>query len=432
MNVVTLFLISIYSLFPIPEPHVWNESDTANTDQWLLFDTLNLHLTDPSFDVAFYQDGILFLKPGEDNIYITPMDRPDPADSRPLFTNKEISCSPAAISFTGDYGSGYYTNLERHNKNRFLEEIFEISIHQDAVSDLSQISFNDDSSRYLHPAVSFDGSMMVFSSDCLPTNGGLDLFVTQKTSAGWSKPVNLGESVNTSGHEWFPFLDSQNNLLFSSTGHSGYGGYDIYFCPYNGVDWGTPQNLGSTINGPQNELGISVHHRKKAALFSRTKISGSGGMAIMATLNEEALHLAGIGEEYAGDISLVLQRMADPAVQTVPLQQPDPVVEPEPINQKQVEPEPMVNALPDKIVFRVQIISSLNEKSFPTVLIEGVSYPTYEYFYKGSYRITVGEFDTVKEANALKLRCLSSGFKQAFVAAFRGDQRETDPSVFKQ
>jgi hypothetical protein len=66
------------------------------------------------------------------------------------------------------------------------------------------------------------------------------------------------------------------------------------------------------------------------------------------------------------------------------------------------------------------------------VLIEGVSYTTYEYFYKGSFRITVGEFDSAKEANAFKLQCLSSGFKQAFVAAFRGDQRETDPFVFKQ
>ncbi len=83
------------------------------------------------------------------------------------------------------------------------------------------------------------------------------------------------------------------------------------------------------------------------------------------------------------------------------------------------------------MVFRVQIISSLYENSFPSVLIDGKSYKTYEYFYLGSYRITVGEFGTLEEANAFRIQCLNSGFKQAFVAAFKGDERETDPSVFK-
>jgi len=83
------------------------------------------------------------------------------------------------------------------------------------------------------------------------------------------------------------------------------------------------------------------------------------------------------------------------------------------------------------VVFRVQIISSLYENSFPTVFVDGKSYSTYEYFYLGSYRITVGKFDSLKDANAFRLRCLDSGFKQAFVAAFRGDKRETDPSIYK-
>ena len=50
----------------------------------------------------------------------------------------------------------------------------------------------------------------------------------------------------------------------------------------------------------------------------------------------------------------------------------------------------------------------------------------------GSYRITVGKFSTLKEANEFKVKCLNSGFKQAFVAAFRGDKRVTDPEVYKQ
>lgn len=430
MNVVTLYLVAMCSQLPATMPLQVTESDTSKTDQWLLFDTLDLNLNDPCYNVAFYQDGIVFFKSGEENVYLTPMDRPDPESSQPLFTNKEIPCPPAAFSFTADYSKGYYTHLVKSGEESFVEKIYEMSIHDDVVSDIRQLPFTVDSSRNLHPAISSDGSFMIFSSDRLPTSGGLDLFVTQQTSTGWSKPQNLGGAINSSGHEWFPFLDSQNNLLFSSTGHSGNGGYDIYFCPFNGEKWGVAQNLGSTINGPQNELGISVHPGGKAALFSRTETLGPGGMAIMVTLNEEAIQLAGIEEAYAGEVSLVMQHMADPAVQTLPVHQPEPVAEP--AIQKIENPEPAVSNSPDKLVFRVQIISSLNANSFPSVLIEGVSYNTYEYFYKGSYRITVGAFDSAKEANEFRALCFSSGFKQAFVAAFRGDQRETDPSVFKQ
>ncbi len=61
-------------------------------------------------------------------------------------------------------------------------------------------------------------------------------------------PVNLGQSINTSSHEWYPFLDQYHNLYFSSSGHMGYGGYDIYVCFFNGTGWGEPQNLSRNFN----------------------------------------------------------------------------------------------------------------------------------------------------------------------------------------
>ena len=137
-----------------------------------------------------------------------------------------------------------------------------------------------------------------------------------------------------------------------------------------------------------------------------------------------------------------MQQIADPAIheesaiQSGPEIKPEPEIKAEPLplpeSQIKPEPEPRVQTDPQRVIFRVQIISSLNPHSFPTILIEGKSYNTYEYLYMGSYRITVGAFDSLDDANAFRLKCLSSGFTQAFVAAFRGDQRETDPSVFKQ
>lgn len=433
MSVVTSYLVAICSLFLAATPDSqWSETDSIQTGQWLLIDTLDLHLTGPCYDVAFYQNGIIFLKPGEETTYLALLERPDPENSRPLFVNKQFSGSPAGFSFHGDYSRGYYTRAVERDGKRKVEKIFEMSIENDTVSDLRQVPFTSDPSRYLHPAVSSDGTLMVFSSDCLPTSGGLDLFVTRKTPAGWSKPLNLGASINSSGHEWFPFLDSLNNLWFSSTGHSGYGGYDIYISPFNGKEWGLPQNLGQSINGPQNELGISVHPRKQMALFSRVLPSGSGGMVIRVTLNKDAVDAAGIEEASARNISLTLQRMADPAVQPVVRHQPEPEIKSGPAHHEDEDPEPIAKPDPNRVVFRVQIISSPNANSFPTVLIGGESFSTYEYYHKGSYRITVGQFDSIEEAKAFRLQCKSSGFNQAFVAAFRGDKRETDPSVFKQ
>lgn len=430
MNLITSSLLALCSLFLGVNPGLHSSgADTSQPGELLLFETLDLKQTGTCYDVAFYQDGIIFLKSGEESLYLAPLDSPDATFSSPLFTNEEFSCSPAALSFSGDYSKAYYTRPVMGDEQVYREKIFEMSIEDKQVSGLSELSFTGDPSRNLHPAVSSDGSVMVFSSDRLPTSGGLDLFITRLSADGWSEPINLGESINSSGHEWFPFLDKMNNLWFSSTGHAGYGGFDIYICPYTGTEWGSPQNLGEVINGPQNELGFSVHPQKQVALFSRTWPSESRGMSIMLSLNEDALDAAGVDEASARDIAIVIQGMADSSSQGPPRQQAEPEKKIEP--ETKTEPESIISSSQGSVVFRVQIISSLYENSFPSVLIDGKSYATYEYFYLGSYRITVGKFNSLKEANAFRVQCLNSGFKQAFVAAFRGDQRETDPSVFK-
>jgi len=419
MNVVTSYLVAVCSLLLGTNPDFHSSRTAAQQPgEQLLIEALDLELSGLCYDVAFYQDGILFLKPGEEIVYQSPLDSTDTAYDQALFNNKDISCSPAALSFSGDYSRGYYTRAVVGDEQQYMEKIFEMTIAGDEVTGTSQASFTNDPSRNLHPAVSTDGSIMVFSSDRLPTSGGLDLFVTRLTDEGWSSPQNLGAAINSNGHEWFPFLDKLNNLWFSSTGHSGYGGFDIYFCPFNGADWGSPRNLGLTINGPNNEMGFSIHPRKQMALFSRSQPADSKGIALKITLREEAS---------ARDISMIMQKMADPVTQTPAAVQAKPESKPEPA----AKPEAMDRQGTDEVVFRVQIISSLYENSFPTVLIEGSSFNTYEYFYMGSFRITVGKFESLEEANAFRLKCLNSGFKQAFVAAFRGGKRETDTSVFK-
>lgn len=466
MTVLTSYLLAFYSLVLLADPGIpGSGNNTVQPGEWLLFETLDLQLNGPCYDVAFYRDEILFIRSGEERLYRVPMLRPDPSFSQVLFTNRDLSCSPAALSFSSDYSKGFCTRPVMGNEQVYMEKIFAMDMESDQVSGLTQLSFSRDPSRTLHPALSSDGSMMVFASDRLPTSGGLDLFVTHLDEQSWSAPENLGEYINTSGHEFYPFLDHMNNLWFSSSGHDGYGGFDIYLCPYLGGEWGAPRNLGSTVNGPENELGFSVHPRRQVALFSRTWPSEEKGAALMISLNEAALDAAGITEAAARDIILLLQGMSNPAAHAVahPADEniedetaadetaADETIENEDTGaaESQSEPDPDMEevtvssavaeeSLPadmdnqDPVIFRIQIISSLYENSFPTVLIDGISFETHEYFYLGSYRITVGSFYRLDDAKAFRLRCLDSGFKQAFVAAFRNGERVTDPSVFKQ
>ena len=441
MNVLTSSLLTVCSLLLGINPGLQSSgADALQPGELLLFETLDLKQSGTCYDVAFYRDGIVFLKSGEGSLHLAATNNPDPDFSQPLFSNENFSCSPAALSFSGDYSKAYYTQPVPGDDQAYREQIFEISLEGNEVSGTSKLAISGDPSRNLHPAISSDESIMVFASDRLPTSGGLDLFISRKTADGWSQAINMGESINSSGHEWFPFLDNMSNLWFSSTGHSGYGGFDIYICPFDGNEWGLPQNLGEAVNGPQNELGFSIHPHKQLALFSRAWPSESRGMSIRLSLNEEALDAAGIDEASAREIAVVMLGMANPPSQgsaqalaaSETEAEPEANAKLEPAGQESNEPESMIESNQDPVVFRVQIISSLYENSFPSVLIDGKSYATYEYFYLGSYRITVGKFYSLKEAKAFRVQCLNSGFKQAFVAAFRGDERETDPSVFNQ
>lgn len=419
------YLLYFASLFvtvsPLPQ---LAEEDSISYQEWVVSDTLHLHLAGPSYEVSFFRDDIIFLSTLYEGIGRVPMDQAEISVRKPLFTNDPESYPPAGISFTSDMHTCYCTRyLEKPGEFR-LEKIFEMSYDSGYCSRPQQVFFTRDSCRYLHPCLSYDDSTMVFASDRLPTSGGLDLFLVRLTSDGWSEPVSLGPLINSSGHERYPFLDHRNNLYFSSTGYSGYGGYDIYVCRFNGLDWEQPQNLGSHINTPMDEIGWSVHRSGTEALFTRKSLSE--GTAIRKHLSERSTEQ---------DISLIFQKLADPPVEVASeppsSTEPAPVVQADSMTEKAATGSQDQLQDPQKLIFRVQILSSANANSTPSVVIEGRPYNTHEYYYKGAYRITVGEFETVEEANNFRLQCRRAGFNQAFVAAFRGENRETDPSVFK-
>ena len=224
-------------------------NDSVPVIKLMIRDTLELEFHGPSGEVTFYQNGMVFLSNSKyhqkmipDHItfgvvksYYVPLDYIAIESSIPLFSNDNFAYPPAGMSFTRNYRKVYFTKQVDHHGRKNVEKIYEMEIVDAKASGHEQVSFTTDPSRYLHPAISMDESFMIFSSDRTPSSGGLDLFIARKTSGGWSEPQNMGHVINSSSHEWYPFLDHHNNLYFSSAGHMGYGGYDIFVCYCNTV-----------------------------------------------------------------------------------------------------------------------------------------------------------------------------------------------------
>ena len=130
---------------------------------------------------------------------------------------------------------------------------------------------------------------MVFASDRAGSSGGMDLYLSRKESGRWTPPENLGNLINTSGNEFFPFLDSQNNLFFSSDKLPGFGGYDIFTCRFNGKGWEKPVNLSGRINSVRDEIAFTMDKTdSRTAFFTRRNPSGNREMKLFViTLKKE-------------------------------------------------------------------------------------------------------------------------------------------------
>ena len=132
------------------------------------------------------------------------------------------------------------------------------------------------------PCLSPDRSSIYFSSNRPGGYGGMDIYVAHLNEKGfWGTPQNLGPTINTSGDEMFPFIHFDNTTLyFTSSGLKSIGGSDIYVSKKIGIGYSEPVNLGFPINTIDNESGLVVNAAGKTAYFSSDRFGGEGGMDI--------------------------------------------------------------------------------------------------------------------------------------------------------
>ena len=133
------------------------------------------------------------------------------------------------------------------------------------------------------PSLSSDGKTLYFASNRPGGFGGSDIWKTVLQADGsWGRPVNLGNEINTAGDEMAPYIHADGQTLyFSSTGHPGLGGADLFVSRMQpDGHWTSPLNLGYPINTHADEINLIVHPDGKSAFISSDLPDGKGGYDI--------------------------------------------------------------------------------------------------------------------------------------------------------
>lgn len=139
------------------------------------------------------------------------------------------------------------------------------------------INRRDTTSVYAHPAVSSTGEYLYFVSDMPGGYGGKDIWRATLVSDLISSIENMGPDINTAGDEMFPYLRNDSTLYFSSDGHVGMGGLDIYKASfYPKTKRWTIENMQSPINSQGDDFGITFEGKKEKGFFSSNRGDAKG------------------------------------------------------------------------------------------------------------------------------------------------------------
>lgn len=183
-----------------------------------------------------------------------------------------------ACCFTPDQSQMYLTQCTTDPNYPRYATIVTSNRSDAAWSKASPLEITRDTlSSYAHPAVSPDGQWLYFTSDMPGGKGGYDIWRVRITTNGLGGVENLGEPINTPGNEMFPTFRPNGDLYFSSDGHKGLGGLDIYIAK---VDKSTKkfvlEHLGYPLNSQGDDFGMTFEGPHNRGYFSSNRGDGRG------------------------------------------------------------------------------------------------------------------------------------------------------------
>jgi len=188
----------------------------------------------------------------------------------PIEINSQLEsgddCSSCSLNNDG-------TLLLLYKTDNFDGNIYSAEYVNGAWTPIKMLNKNINTKFYeSHASISADGKKLYFTSNRDGGNGGLDIYLSEKDAAGeWGPAVNLGTTINTIYNEDTPFITLNDSLLyFSSEGHSGMGGYDIYRSQGSGKSWRSPENMGFPINTTDDDRFFQPFNNDENGFYSIT------------------------------------------------------------------------------------------------------------------------------------------------------------------
>ncbi len=190
------------------------------------------------------------------------------------------------MCFSPDGKFVYYTrnNIEKGANRKDKKGIQNLKLYR-AIVDASgswkneeALSFNSKEYSVGHPTISADGKTLYFASDMPGGFGGADLYkVSLNNDGSYGKPENLGKQFNTEGQEMFPWISNDGHLFFSSNGHIGLGGLDIFvMLPTKNGGFDKLLNVGKPVNGQHDDFAFTMNKDNKTGYFSSNRDGGKG------------------------------------------------------------------------------------------------------------------------------------------------------------
>ncbi len=195
--------------------------------------------------------------------------------------NINTKANEGAATLNNQYNALYFTRCKKVEDKKTGCQIYKsVRIGRNwGKPELVKISGIDSTQTVGQPTLSADELTLIFSSDKRGTLGGNDLWIATRKSKSmpFGHAFNLGPVINTKGNEVFPFLRNDSTLYFSSDGHGGMGGLDIFVSRKDSTgQWGKPVNLRYPINSTFDDFAIVFEPDANKGYFSSNRKGGKG------------------------------------------------------------------------------------------------------------------------------------------------------------
>ncbi|MBR5802920.1 MAG: PD40 domain-containing protein [Bacteroidaceae bacterium] len=199
--------------------------------------------------------------------------KPEPIDSEVNSEHEDGACA-----FTPDGKTMYFTRCQMDSDYPRYAEIYKSTRSDASWSSPQKCEItNDTLSSVAHPAVSPDGEWLYFVSDMPGGFGGTDIWRVRVSDAGFEWVENVGEPINTPGNEMFPTFRPNGELYFSSNGHPGMGGLDLFKAIWDDKKetWSI-ENMQSPMNSQADDFGMTFEGPYNRGFFSSSRGDARG------------------------------------------------------------------------------------------------------------------------------------------------------------